>query len=82
MKVKVKDLEELILRYKKAIGNEFSEYTVCIECVHGYDLEQKQLKDSGWVMHKDHEGWDWIEIADAGNLLDTEKKLFGISANF
>lgn len=82
MKVKVKDLEALIKRYKESIGEDFSEYTVCIECVSGNDLESKRKPDSGWSIHKCSEDWEWIEIEDAGNLVDKNKKIFGISANY
>lgn len=82
MKVKVKDLEALIQRAKERVGKEFSEYTVCIECIHGIDLESKRNPNSGWTIHKDSEGWEWIEISEAGDMIDTKKKLFGISANY
>ena len=58
MKIKVKDLEKLIQRHKESIGDEFLEYNVCIELVHGDDLKSKRNPDTSWVIHKDSEGWE------------------------
>ena len=82
MKVKVRDLLDTLTKKVKTYGPEFLDYTICIECLGDIDLESKRKNDSGWKIHKDSEGVEWIEIEDAGDITNHKEKFFGISANY
>ena len=81
MKIKVKDLMKQLEEKCQQIDG-FEEFDVHIECVHGHDLEHKRDPKTGWNIYKDPDGWEWVNLAVGVNLINKDKKIVGISANY